>query len=180
MVATEVRNLAQRSANVAREIKGLIGDSVAKVESGSRLVDQAGNTMAEIVSQVKRVTDIMAEITAASHEQSAGIESVNHAIAQMDQVTQQNAALVEQAAAAAESMKDQAGSLAEAVSVFTLEHAARDSKAARRLVPAPEMRKIAATPAGLHLGSPGRPKLAARKAAAQVALEPVEEGWEEF
>ena len=180
VVASEVRSLAQRSASAAKEIKGLIGDSVAKVESGSRLVDQAGNTMAEIVSQVKRVTDIMAEITAASHEQSAGIESVNHAIAQMDQVTQQNAALVEQAAAAAESMKDQAGSLAEAVSVFTLEHAARDSKAARRLVPAPEMRKIAATPAGLHLGSPGRPKLAARKAAAQVALEPVEEGWEEF
>ena len=104
VVATEVRSLAQRSAAAAREIKGLISDSVGKVEAGSRLVDEAGRTMAEIVASVKRVTDIMAEITAASQEQSGGIEQVNQAITQMDQVTQQNAALVEEAAAAAESL----------------------------------------------------------------------------
>ncbi|MEO8171308.1 MAG: methyl-accepting chemotaxis protein [Oxalobacteraceae bacterium] len=120
VVATEVRNLAQRSAAAAREIKLLIGDSVERVEMGSQLVSEAGATMDEIVSSVKRVTDIMCEITAASQEQSAGIEQINTAITQMDQVTQQNAALVEQAAAAAESLQDQAKNLAEVVSVFTL------------------------------------------------------------
>jgi methyl-accepting chemotaxis protein len=118
VVASEVRNLAQRSAAAAKEIKTLIGDSVDKVEEGTKLVDAAGKTMEEIVQAVKRVTDIMSEITAASQEQSAGIEQVNQAITQMDQVTQQNAALVEQAAAAAESMKDQASNLGQAVSVF--------------------------------------------------------------
>ena len=118
VVATEVRNLAQRSASAAREIKTLIDDSVNKVEDGSRLVDQAGETMTEIVSSIQRVTDIMSEITAATHEQEDGIEQINQAISQMDQVTQQNAALVEEAAAAAESMQDQAGKLVEAVSVF--------------------------------------------------------------
>ncbi|MFN8990127.1 MAG: methyl-accepting chemotaxis protein [Betaproteobacteria bacterium] len=120
VVATEVRNLAQRSAAAAKEIKTLISDSVSKVESGSRLVDQAGQTMQEIVGSVKRVTDIMSEITAASVEQSAGIEQVNQAVTQMDEVTQQNAALVEQAAAAAESLEEQAQSLARACSVFHL------------------------------------------------------------
>lgn len=120
VVATEVRNLAQRSAAAAKEIKGLIGDSVDKVDSGSHLVAEAGTTMNEIVSSVKRVTDIMAEITAASREQSAGIEQVNQAIAQMDQVTQQNAALVEEAAAAAEAMQDQARNLNDVVGVFKL------------------------------------------------------------
>jgi methyl-accepting chemotaxis protein len=118
VVASEVRNLAQRSAAAAKEIKGLIGDSVEKVNAGTRLVSDAGNTMEEIVSSVQRVSDIISEITAASAEQSSGIDEVYKAVGQMDQVTQQNAALVEEAAAAAESMQNQASSLAEVVSVF--------------------------------------------------------------
>lgn len=120
VVATEVRNLAQRSAAAAKEIKGLISDSVEKVGAGSRLVDEAGATMHEVVSSVKRVTDIMAEITAASTEQSQGIEQVNMAITQMDDVTQQNAALVEEAAAAAESLEEQAQELSMLMSTFKL------------------------------------------------------------
>ncbi len=127
VVASEVRSLAQRSAAAAKEIKALIEDSVSKVEQGSKQVDTAGRTMEDIVASVKRVADIMAEITAASMEQSSGIEQVNQAIAQMDQVTQQNAALVEEAAAAAESMKDQAGALSQAVAAFTLSRAAEAS-----------------------------------------------------
>ena len=121
VVASEVRNLAHRSAAAAKEIKGLIDDSVDKVDAGSKLVGEAGTTMTEIVDSVKRVADIMAEISAATHEQTAGIEQVNQAITQMDQVTQQNAALVEQAAAAAEAMQDQAAQLAQVVSVFKLD-----------------------------------------------------------
>jgi methyl-accepting chemotaxis protein len=121
VVAAEVRNLAQRSAAAAKEIKALIGDSVGKVDIGAKQVDQAGVTMKEIVVAVKRVTDIMSEIAAASNEQSAGIEQVNQAIIQMDDVTQQNAALVEEAAATAEAMQEQAGSLSEAVSMFKLD-----------------------------------------------------------
>ena len=120
VVAAEVRNLAQRSANAAKEIKGLISDSVSKVESGSRLVDTAGKTMEEIVQSVKRVTDIMAEISAASQEQRGGIEQVNNAVTQMDKVTQQNAALVEEAAAAAKSMEDQTSAMADMVGQFVL------------------------------------------------------------
>ncbi|MRW89840.1 HAMP domain-containing protein [Duganella sp. FT80W] len=120
VVATEVRNLAQRSAAAAKDIKLLIGDSVEQVEAGSRLVDQAGATMGEVVASITRVADIMSEITAASQEQSAGIEQVNQAITQMDQVTQQNAALVEEAAAAAEAMQDQANGLSQLVSTFKL------------------------------------------------------------
>jgi methyl-accepting chemotaxis protein len=118
VVAGEVRNLAQRSAAAAREIKALIDDSTGKVEVGSQQVAQAGTTMTEIVQAVKRVTDIMAEIAAASNEQNAGIEQVNQAITQMDEVTQQNAALVEEAAAAAEAMQEQAKALYEAVGIF--------------------------------------------------------------
>jgi methyl-accepting chemotaxis protein len=121
VVAAEVRHLAQRSAAAAKEIKTLIDDSVGKVEEGSKQVAEAGKTMDEIVASVKRVTDIMAEIAAASQEQTAGIEQVNQAITQMDQVTQQNAALVEEAAAAASSLQEQANGLSQVVSVFRLE-----------------------------------------------------------
>ena len=120
VVATEVRSLAQRSAAAAKEIKTLIGDSVEKVESGSKLVEEAGNTMSQVVESVKRVTDIMAEITAASQEQASGIEQVNQAVAQMDEVTQQNTSLVEEAAAASQSMQDEATNLAQTVRVFKL------------------------------------------------------------
>ncbi|WP_313703536.1 methyl-accepting chemotaxis protein [Massilia sp.] len=120
VVASEVRNLAQRSAAAAKEIKGLIESSSGKVGAGTELVGRAGATMSEVVASVRRVSDVIAEITSASQEQSAGIEQVNGAIAQMDQVTQQNAALVEEAAAAAGAMQEQAGELARSVSVFRL------------------------------------------------------------
>jgi len=120
VVAGEVRSLAQRSAQAAKEIKGLIEDSVTKVGAGSQQVERAGATMQEIVASVKRVTDIMGEISAASEEQSSGIDQVNRAVSQMDEVTQQNAALVEEAAAAAGSLQDQAHRLAEAVAVFKI------------------------------------------------------------
>jgi methyl-accepting chemotaxis protein len=120
VVASEVRSLAQRSAAAAKEIKVLIDDSVDKVEEGSQQVALAGSTMQEIVGSVQRVTDIMGEISAASQEQTAGIEQINRAIAQMDQVTQQNAALVEESAAAAQSMQGQSGELSKMVSVFQL------------------------------------------------------------
>ncbi len=120
VVATEVRNLAQRSAAAAKEIKNLIGDSVEEVERGSKLVQQAGVTMGEVVESVKRVTNIMSEIANASEEQSMGIEQVNHSIIDMEGMTQQNAALADQAAAAAQSLQDQARDLAEVVSVFKL------------------------------------------------------------
>jgi methyl-accepting chemotaxis protein len=122
VVASEVRNLAQRSAAAAKEIRGLISDSVTKVEAGGRLVDEAGVTMQEIVQGIGRVTEIMADITLASAEQSTGIEQVNEAITQMDGVTQQNAALVEEAAAAAASLQEQATTLAQLVSVFNVGH----------------------------------------------------------
>ena len=120
VVAGEVRTLAQRSAQAAKEIKGLIGDSVAKVEAGSALAANAGKTMGDIVGQVQRVTDLIAEISAASAEQSQGIDQIGDAVTQLDQVTQQNAALVEQSAAAAESLKQQAAKMSEAVAVFRL------------------------------------------------------------
>ncbi|BEV16364.1 methyl-accepting chemotaxis protein [Herbaspirillum sp. DW155] len=123
VVASEVRSLAQRSASAAKEIKELINDSVEKVGDGSRLVEQAGTTMQEVVSSVRHVTDIVTEISAASAEQTTGIEQINLAITQMDQMTQQNAALVEQAAAAAASMQNQAGRLAQTVGVFRLSEA---------------------------------------------------------
>jgi methyl-accepting chemotaxis protein len=132
VVAGEVRTLAQRSAAAAKEIKGLIVDSVGKVDTGAKLVDQAGATMQQVVSSIRRVTDIMAEIASATHEQTGGIEQVNTAIGQMDEATQQNAALVEESAAAAGSLQDQAGKLAQAVNLFKL-----DREAAPRAVALP-------------------------------------------
>lgn len=129
VVASEVRNLAQRSAAAAKDIKALINDSVDKVDIGTKLVGQAGATMEEIVTSVKRVTDIMDEIAVASREQASGIGQVNDAITQMDQVTQQNAALVEEGAAAAESLKDQATRLSKTVSVFKTDGAVTMSDA---------------------------------------------------
>jgi methyl-accepting chemotaxis protein len=120
VVAAEVRNLAQRSAAAAKEIKGLIGESVDKVDTGAKLVDNAGKTMDEIVASVKKVSDLIAEIAAASEEQDAGIQQVNTAVTQMDQVVQQNASLVEEAAAATESMKSQAAALLQMVARFNL------------------------------------------------------------
>jgi methyl-accepting chemotaxis protein len=121
VVASEVRNLSQRSAAAAREIKALINESVERVQTGSALVDQSGTALAGIVESVKKVTDIVAEIAAASQEQSAGIDQVNRAVMQMDEVTQQNAALVEEAAAAAREMQDQAGELLRQVAYFQLD-----------------------------------------------------------
>ncbi|MEW6024018.1 MAG: methyl-accepting chemotaxis protein [Pseudomonadota bacterium] len=129
VVATEVRNLAQRSAAAAKEIKALIGSSVERVDAGARLVDAAGSTMDEIVGSVKRVTDIMAEISAASAEQSAGIGQVNLAIGRMDEATRQNATLVEQAEAAADSLQDEAAALAQLVSVFKMAQPVRQTVA---------------------------------------------------
>jgi methyl-accepting chemotaxis protein len=139
VVASEVRNLAQRSASAAKEIKELIGRSVDTVDAGAALVDQAGTTMHSIVQSVQQVAEIMHQISAASSEQSSGIEQVNQAIVSIDDVTQQNAALVEQSAAAAQSMRDQADLLAQAVSVFKLSGAppaARPASQARRLTAA--------------------------------------------
>jgi methyl-accepting chemotaxis protein len=124
VVASEVRNLAQRSASAAKEIKELIDDSISKVDAGGALVDRAGATMQQIVASVQQVADIMNEISSASQEQSSGIEQVNTAIVEMDNATQQNAALVEQAAAAARSMQEQSERLVEAVSVFRMEESA--------------------------------------------------------
>ena len=126
VVASEVRNLAQRSAGAAKEIKTLINDSVEKVEAGNKLVAKAGTTMTEVVASIQRVTDIMSEITAASHEQEVGIEQINRAINEMDSVTQQNAALVEEAAAATGALEQQASQLAEVVSVFKLDAAPQE------------------------------------------------------
>jgi len=169
VVATEVRNLAQRSASAAKEIKGLIGDSVAQIDVGSKLVDQAGVTMDEIVTSVKRVTDIMGEIASASREQEAGIDQINNAITEMDSTTQQNAALVEQAAAAAQSLQDQARDLAQAVGVFRLDHAAA---AVRPVV------QLVSKRSGLVVVNNPRPARARKAANAAAPLR--EADWVEF
>jgi len=159
VVAAEVRNLAQRSAAAAKEIKILINDSVDQVDAGGKLVDQAGATMADIVQSITRVTDIMSEIAAASSEQSMGIEQVNTAIVQMDEVTQQNAALVEEAAAAASAMQEQAATLAEVVSIFKLGNEAAAVRApVAHTRTAPRAAVVSAAP---RLGTGARPRKAA-------------------
>ena len=133
VVATEVRNLAGRSATAAKEIKALIQDSVARVDAGSKLVDESGRTLEEIVSAVKKVTDIVAEIAAASREQSSGIEQVNKAVMQMDQTTQQNAALVEEASAASQAIVEQAQALNGMIARYNVgDGAARATRRASR------------------------------------------------
>jgi methyl-accepting chemotaxis protein len=172
VVATEVRSLAQRSATAAKEIKSLIEDSTARVSDGSALAEQAGRTMGELVASVQRVTDIMAEISAASQEQAAGIEQVNQTIVQMDETTQQNAALVEEATAAARSMEEQASSLASAIAVFRIDEGAvaqpafTPTPAATTGTPLPPRKPVVRTP---------KPRLSGNNA---VALN--EADWAEF
>ncbi len=179
VVASEVRNLAQRSAGAAREIKALIGNSVEKVQEGSKLVDQAGTTMSEVVDSVKRVTDIISEIAAASQEQSAGIDQINIAITEMDNVTQQNAAMVEEAAAAAAALEDQAGRLAQVVSIFRT-----NGVQGQNTLSAPATRhtatvsKAAAKPRFSTVQNLKR--VAPVKQFKQVAGGPVNDDWEEF
>ncbi|MFC0253016.1 methyl-accepting chemotaxis protein [Massilia consociata] len=179
VVASEVRNLAQRSAAAAKEIKSLIGDSVEKVEAGTRLVDQTGETMEQVVTSIRRVTDIMAEISSASQEQTGGIEQVNAAIGQMDQVTQQNAALVEESAAAATSMQEQAAKLAEVVGVFKLDAHSMAAPATRAPQAAPRARVALAKPATRPAAKPAvtAPADAAKPAARATAAQAE---WEEF
>nr|WP_315427640.1 methyl-accepting chemotaxis protein [uncultured Albidiferax sp.] len=203
VVASEVRSLAQRSAQAAKEIKGLIGTSVEKVESGARLVAEAGTTMTDIMQSVKRVTDIVGEITAAATEQSSGIGEINRAVVNLDQMTQQNSALVEESAAAASSMREQATQLAAAVSVFKVHDSMRSASVHQ---PAPGVKKAVApvpkpvaavatkhAPAAVKrtpVAAPARPaatrpvarSLAAPAAKAKPAAEPAggEGDWESF
>jgi methyl-accepting chemotaxis protein len=177
VVAGEVRNLAQRSASAAKEIKELISDSVSKTAEGTRQVENAGNTMHEIVTSVKRVSDIISEIAAASSEQSAGIEQVNDAVIKMDDMTQQNTALVEEAAAAAESMMEQADELMNAISVFQLEGEtqARRTATDRRVTPNPM--RASSKPAARPLESNSMPK----PAKVTLVKSGTDDGdWEEF
>ena len=170
VVAAEVRTLAQRSAAAAKEIKTLISDSVDKVDTGNTLVAQAGQTMNDIVVAIKRVTDIMAEIAAASAEQSTGIEEVNGAVSQMDEMTQQNAALVEEAAAAAEALQDQASVLSQAVAVFKFEGVA--SAAVSNPV-APRLNAPRAP-------APSAPRASAPSKSLPRPSKPKDDEWEEF
>ncbi len=185
VVASEVRSLAGRSAEAAKEIKALIGASVEKVESGTRLVADAGQTMGEIVTSVKRVNDIIAEIHSATSEQSQGIAEVNQAVAQLDQMTQQNSALVEESAAAANSMREQAQSLAQVVSVFRL--GSEDASPAGAALPVAR-RAAAPTPAAAKKAPTSRPAKATPPALAAAAPRPTavraakggDDDWETF
>jgi len=175
VVASEVRNLAQRSAGAAREIKELISDSVDKVAAGTSQVDLAGKTMLEVVASVRRVSDIIGEIAEASHEQTQGIEQINDAVSKMDEVTQQNAALVEEAAAAAQSMHDQAGSLTDVVGIFKIQQ-----QVASGYRSAPVKKARPAAPAGTLTAT--RKTLTQTRPVARtvVSAQGDSEGWEEF
>ncbi|KAB7772034.1 methyl-accepting chemotaxis protein [Xanthomonas sp. LMG 12462] len=175
VVASEVRTLAQRSANAAKEIKTLIDDSVTRVAEGSALVDRAGSTMQEIVASVQRVTDIMGEISAASQEQSAGIEQVNQTVTQMDESTQQNAALVEEATAAARSMEQQSVELTQAVALFKL-----DGAPAAAPMPAPLPRGRHATQTMTRSPRPQAAVAPARRAPSFAAAVALDKDWQEF
>ena len=180
VVASEVRSLAGRSAEAAREIKVLIGASVDKVESGSRLVANAGNTMTEIVSSVQRVSDIIGEITAAASEQSDGIGQINSAVSQLDQMTQQNAALVEQSAAAAESLKDQAVRLSDVMSIFRLDELGTSAVTTLATPPRSGAPALAAKPKSV---APTAPRVAAPQAPTPHPVKPEAsrtDDWESF
>ena len=165
VVATEVRKLAQHSADAAKEIKGLIGDSVDKIEGGTRLVDETGKALTEIVTAVKKVSDIVAEIASASQEQSAGIAQVNRAVMQMDEMTQQNAALVEEAAAASESVDTQARGLQQLMAFFTIEEGAKAKDLATAVASIPNSTQPGKDTAGPPAPDPGMAKsVAVRKA----------------
>jgi methyl-accepting chemotaxis protein len=176
VVAAEVRNLAQRSAAAAKEISALIGDSVQKVEVGTKLVDDAGKTMEEIVNAVKRVTDIMSEISAASNEQSQGIEQINRAITQMDEVTQQNAALVEEAAAAAESLEEEAQSLTRSVGVFKLSESQQGHTISVSHTPRSVAKPVVKPIPARKQTTPAKPKALPAKSSKELSSEE----WEEF
>ncbi|MFC0349978.1 methyl-accepting chemotaxis protein [Undibacterium danionis] len=189
VVASEVRSLAQRSAAAAKEIKGLIGDSVEKVDAGGRLVVETGESMEQIVTAVKQVADIMSEIAAASAEQSSGIEQVNIAITQMDEVTQQNAALVEEAAAASSSMQDQAANLANTVAVFKLsgnqntlsvKPAQRHDVTATRAKPVPKLSHKSGRQAMNKPSGSSAKNEAGNAAESPVNSKVTENDWEEF
>jgi methyl-accepting chemotaxis protein len=171
VVASEVRSLAQRSAESSKEIRGLIENSVSRVEAGARLVEQAGRTMDELVGSVKKVAEIMTEIAAASHEQSSGIEQINRAITQMDTVVQMNASLVEEATAAATSMANQATGLARAVAQFRVEEGGHAGELPQPHAPVRELPRQSA-PEHRHAAA------AERREPALAAAD--EEDWKEF
>jgi len=173
VVASEVRNLASRSADAAKEIKSLIAASVERVELGTTLVGQAGATMTEVVAAIKRVTDIVSEISVASAEQSSGVSQVGEAVMQMDQVTQQNAALVEQSAAAAESLKTQAAQLVEAVAVFKL--TSSSSRGLHSSSPA-----FAHSPRGVNQAAPYKPAATSKPHGVPAVHAGVAEEWSSF
>jgi methyl-accepting chemotaxis protein-1 (serine sensor receptor) len=187
VVATEVRNLAQRSASAAKEIKGLINDSVDKVKIGSELVDESGKTLSQIMESVRKVTDIVAEIAAASEEQSAGIEQVNNAVTQMDNVTQQNAAVVEQASSASKAMEQQSATLVAQIGYFRLGKSAGTNPIANAIAFAnPSSRPLTRSPVTRNpmtrrVGTPAVASVPAPAAAPKMSRASGDAGsWDDF